>query len=529
MEGMVSEVSRALASGDEDTMRVMAEHLQWKKGVPALYDFFKEETLDWPALTIEWLPGVEGPAGSDYTLQRLLLGTQTDGTEENTLVVAQIRIPGFTDDDGDEGAEEDDDVCVHEYTLRIPHEGEVNKARHMPQQPDIIASKSSVEGKVALFDLRKAAPKESKPAPMAVMAGTEDEGYALAWNAMREGYLISADAVVCVWDVNGAGADKPHAAIFSDKTAHTDVIEDACWVDVEHFVTVADDNTMKLWDLRTKQVAQTAVYNNHLNVVRCQPVSTAANGKIICGASDGAVLLFDTRKMSGNAPPLHKFELHKDEVFVLNFAPFDSNVFVSAGYDTRVVCWDMARMGRTQDAEDAEEGIPVEIVCQHGGHTNRVLDVSWNPNEGEDWVLASTQEGRNILHVWKPLDEIVEDDGEDEGASGEAAEAKPPAATAASVDGTSVPAASPTAAPIEPAIGAPEQAKAATDDLKNAQVEAATEQVPNTDAEADTKNSEEPASKRAKLEEASNAGTDPQIVTEDPEEPASKRTKLDEA
>ena len=39
----------------------------------------------------------------------------------------------------------------------------------------------------------------------------------------------------------------------------------------------------------------------------------------------------------------------------------------------------------------------------HGGHTNRVADLSWNLNE--PWVLATTAED-NICQIWQPARSI---------------------------------------------------------------------------------------------------------------------------
>ncbi len=48
-----------------------------------------------------------------------------------------------------------------------------------------------------------------------------------------------------------------------------------------------------------------------------------------------------------------------------------------------------------QTPEDAEDG-PPELLFIHGGHTSKISDLAWNPND--DWVLASVAED-NILQV----------------------------------------------------------------------------------------------------------------------------------
>ncbi len=48
-----------------------------------------------------------------------------------------------------------------------------------------------------------------------------------------------------------------------------------------------------------------------------------------------------------------------------------------------------------QTPEDQEDG-PPELLFVHGGHTSKISDFTWNPND--DWVVASVAED-NILQV----------------------------------------------------------------------------------------------------------------------------------
>jgi histone-binding protein RBBP4 len=62
-----------------------------------------------------------------------------------------------------------------------------------------------------------------------------------------------------------------------------------------------------------------------------------------------------------------------------------------------------------QSEEDAEDG-PPELLFLHGGHTSKVSDFSFNPNN--DWTLASVSED-NVLQVWHMAEEIYADEGDD--------------------------------------------------------------------------------------------------------------------
>lgn len=61
----------------------------------------------------------------------------------------------------------------------------------------------------------------------------------------------------------------------------------------------------------------------------------------------------------------------------------------------RLHVWDLSKIGEEQSNEDAEDG-PPELLFIHGGHTAKISDFSWNPNE--PWVICSVSED-NIMQV----------------------------------------------------------------------------------------------------------------------------------
>ena len=71
------------------------------------------------------------------------------------------------------------------------------------------------------------------------------------------------------------------------------------------------------------------------------------------------------------------------------------------------------RFAPPQSPEDAEDG-PPELLFIHGGHTSKVSDFGWNPNE--PWIIASVADD-NVLQVWSPAENIVveEEGGDEEG------------------------------------------------------------------------------------------------------------------
>lgn len=106
---------------------------------------------------------------------------------------------------------------------------------------------------------------------------------------------------------------------------------------------------------------------------------------------------------------------HNDQVYMVDWSPFNESVLGSCSADRRVAVWDLSRIGMEQSPEDAEDG-PPELLFLHGGHTSKVSDFSWNPND--HWTVSSVSED-NVLQVWQMAEEIYAGDDDDEQSSGE--------------------------------------------------------------------------------------------------------------
>ena len=123
---------------------------------------------------------------------------------------------------------------------------------------------------------------------------------------------------------------------------------------------------------------------------------------------------------------LHSFESHKDEIFQVEqicltfisdakthysppqvqWSPHNETILASSGTDRRLHVWDLSKIGEEQSAEDAEDG-PPKLLFIHGGHTAKISDFSWNPND--PWVICSVSED-NIMQVWQMAENIYNDE-----------------------------------------------------------------------------------------------------------------------
>ncbi|XP_023556808.1 histone-binding protein RBBP4 [Octodon degus] len=296
------------------------EYKIWKKNTPFLYDLVMTHALEWPSLTAQWLPDVTRPEGKDFSIHRLVLGTHTSD-EQNHLVIASVQLPNddaqfdashYDSEKGEFGGFGSVSGKI-EIEIKINHEGEVNRARYMPQNPCIIATKTP-SSDVLVFDYTK------------------------------------------------------HPSTRSNNTSKPSHSVDA-----------------------------------HTAEVNCLSFNPYSEFILATGSADKTVALWDLRNLKLK---LHSFESHKDEIFQVQWSPHNETILASSGTDRRLNVWDLSKIGEEQSPEDAEDG-PPELLFIHGGHTAKISDFSWNPNE--PWVICSVSED-NIMQVWQMAENIYNDE-----------------------------------------------------------------------------------------------------------------------
>ncbi|CAG8488051.1 14340_t:CDS:2 [Racocetra fulgida] len=292
---------------------------------------------------------------TDYTVQRLLIGTHTSDNDQNFVEIAHIQLPKndvnvdprkFDEEKGEIGGYGGTTESRIKVVQKIKHEGEVNRARYMPQKQDIIATKT-VSGDVYIFDRTKHPLKpltDGGCQPELKLRGHVKEG------PLKEGHILDAseDTTICHWYVNAIGE-----------------------------IGIYDFNLMLLFyrditDKADKPAHSVIAHPSEVNTLAWNPMN---ENILVTGAGD-------------------------------KWSPHDETILASAGGDRRVNIWDLSRIGAEQTAEDADEG-PPELLVRH---TNKISDFSWNPHI--PWVISSTAED-NIIQVWQPAANIYSIDDRD--------------------------------------------------------------------------------------------------------------------
>ncbi|KAJ7610895.1 WD40 repeat-like protein [Roridomyces roridus] len=369
-----------------------------EKNAPYLYDIVITHALDWPSLTCQWFPDTESSPNKPYTTHRLLLGTHTSGQAQDYLQIAA----DYDDERGELGGHTIPPAPRIQIIQKINHAGEVNRARYMPQNPDLIATKA-VTGEVLVFDRTKHSSEPERGGqckPDIRLVGQTREGYGLAWNPVKSGNILGAseDMTVCHWDINSYTKTKTSIEPTNVFRGHTSVVGDVDWHPKQEnvFASVGDDKMLMIWDTRAPTDPSTKI-QAHDREILAVAFNPASENLLVTGSADKTVILHDLRA----APKvLHTFESHTDEVLHLSWSPHNPTIFASASSDRRINIWDLSKIGEEQTPDDQEDG-PPELMFIHGGHTARPTDFCWAPGEADQWTATSASED-NIVMVWQP-------------------------------------------------------------------------------------------------------------------------------
>lgn len=435
---------------DEEEQKLYEEFKVWKKNTPFLYDLVVSRALEWPSLTVEWVPGRTRDDENDIEVQRLILGTHTNGEDPNYLLVAEVHLPlpedeinsnksssttthqptpnseassnngittAVTDNiDGDflmdargrrtryQNDVPDSGKSMERVRIiqKILHPSEVNRARCMPQRPSVIATKGTMP-EVYIFDTAKhpAIPTDSTVRPDIRLTGHKADGYGLDWSPVAQGWLASGsnDNVICLWDVEACGSSgRSELAATGIARGHEDIVEDVAWhkLDGNVFGSVGDDGRILLWDKRdlskpTGGPRVGAHGGKEVNAICFSPF----NGNLfVTGGSDNMVMLWDIRDLS---EPLNVFMHHTAEVYQVAWSRHSETILASSAMDKRVLVWDLSLIGDEQSADEANDG-PPELLFTHSGHTGRIAEFSWS--QEDPWLIGSVADD-NIIQLWQ--------------------------------------------------------------------------------------------------------------------------------
>ncbi len=313
-------------------------------------------------------------------VQQILIGTHTSGAGQDHLMIGEIAAALLKG-----GVKPSPEMEAVKFRTSISHKGDINKARAMPQNPQMIATQAD-GGEIRVFN---AAPGKSHLR----LKGHTKEGYGLSWNPKQQGKLLtgSNDCTVSLWDVSEQSGAPAGTFEF-----HKSGVQDVAWEKTrgDVFCSAGEDKTVAIWDLRKDPKKPINVLRGHEECVNCVDFSPLSENMLAVGSADHSISIWDMRSLSYKQCSL---EQHNDEVVCAVWSPLNPGLLASCSKDGRAMVWDLGKLGEEISKEDAKDG-PPELIFTHGGHTSAVSDIAWN---GKVELMLATVAEDNTLQIWQ--------------------------------------------------------------------------------------------------------------------------------
>lgn len=389
-------------------------YMKWKKNTKLLYDYLNTNSTKWPSLTCQFFPDLDTTTDT----HRILLSSFTSSQlpEDESVYIGKISTLGhlswssLNNFDMDEMEFKPDNSTklppknlTSDISIKFP-DGDCNRARYLPQNPDVISAASS-DGSIYIFDRTKhgttvsqsttARPYEIKLSPRSkvVQVDSTNEAVSLDWNKRKEGILAScyAQGQIRVWDISQYSRSSPvietavNSFEFDPQGAN-----DVTWMPTHDSILAAcgESNTVAIYDSRTHAAALTSNSNLHSDGVNSCDFNPHNDYLLASADGNGLLHLWDIRKLDQD--PIRKMS-HGSSISTIKWSPILETLIAVAGQEDGLVkLW------------DASTG---QLIFTHGGHMLGVNDIAWNAHDPH---LLCSVSNDNSIHIWRPSSHLIE-------------------------------------------------------------------------------------------------------------------------
>lgn len=360
---------------------ILEEYKVWKKNVKFLYDFVLTHSFYWPSLTVQFFPEATRNENKNTTTQKLLLSTHTSGNDREYLQIASVNYIDQIIESVQSEPVGDSRIKIVQK-IEVTHE--VNRARYSSFMSNIIGARSDSKY-THIYDYTKHK-NESDRGPDMILTGHNKGGYGISWAYKKmEVATAGEDGLVCLYDIKGNERSIGPKAVFE---GHTSVVNDCSFSRNDVIASVGDDKKLIFWDGRSKNKI------NEINMAHASDIHSVTFNPndpniLATGSADASIKIWELRNMKSFATLLS----HKKEILQMEWNPRFKSILASCSADRRVCIWDISKINKVSNDE-----YPAELIFIHGGHTNRVCDISWNPLES--FEIASVAED-NVIQIWQ--------------------------------------------------------------------------------------------------------------------------------
>ncbi|XP_041021268.1 glutamate-rich WD repeat-containing protein 1-like [Juglans microcarpa x Juglans regia] len=300
---------------------------------------------------------------------------------------------------------------------KVAHEGCVNRIRAMAQNPHICASWAD-NGYVQVWDfsshLNALAESETQGAQGALSVFNQaplvkfkhkDEGYAIDWNPIVPGRLVSGDCKNCIylWEPT---SDEAWNVDTNPFIGHTASVEDLQWSPTEPhvFASCSVDGTIAIWDARLGKSAAASfkAHNADVNVISWNRLASCM---LASGSDDGTFSIRDLRLLKEGDSVVAHFEYHKHPITSIEWSPHEASTLAVSSSDNQLTIWDLSL--EKDDEEEAEfrakikeqvnapEDLPPQLLFIHQGQKD-LKEIHWH-SQIPGMIVSTAADGFNIL------------------------------------------------------------------------------------------------------------------------------------
>ncbi|KAK3136053.1 hypothetical protein QOZ80_5BG0427390 [Eleusine coracana subsp. coracana] len=441
-EGASSSSIPALASGPAKVWQPGVDELEEGEELqfdPEAYNYLRGFSIGWPCLSFDIVRDQLGLVRSEFphTLYGVA-GTQAEKAAWNYIGIFKLSningkkrapipasaVDGESDEDSDsssddEAEETNEDTKPIVHLKKVAHAGGVNRIRSMTQKPHICATWGDT-GHVQVWDmsffLNSLAESGTHPhneediihkhLPLKVFSGHKDEGYAIDWDPLVTGRLVSGDCNSCIhlWEPTSSSWNVDAKPFIG----HSKSVEDLQWSPTQAniFASCSVDKTIAIWDTRSGNKPCVAPFKAHNSDVNVISWNRLASPFIASGSDDGSFSVHDLRLVKEKLESVvAHFEYHKKAITSIEWSPHEASTLAVTSGDHQLTIWDFALekdaeeeaefRAKMKEQANAPDDLPPQLLFVHQGQKD-LKELHWHP-QIPSMIISTAADGFNVL------------------------------------------------------------------------------------------------------------------------------------
>jgi len=184
-----------------------------------------------------------------------------------------------------------------------------------------------------------------------------------------------SDKRICIWDIQKNKQENGRIQPIFEILHHNAPIEDVAWhkFHPSFFASCSDDRLISIWDTRfrsagnsddKKPVFEIVAHTDEIYSLDFSPFNEFL---FASGSADENVSVWDLRNLTR---ALSTLSGNKNSVIKVEWSPSSSSILAACGYGRNVDIWDLSKEKKEQDNP---------YLFRHMGHRSKVLDFDWHP------------------------------------------------------------------------------------------------------------------------------------------------------